>query len=112
MTTPEPARTARLASLHYVSCDDAGIRRFRRGKGFAYRQANGRWLTNAASLERIRKLALPPAWTNVWICADPHGHLQATGFDAKGRKQYRYDARWRVARDEVKYGDLLGFASK
>ena len=108
----EPARTARHASLHYVCCNDAGIRRVRRGKGFAYRLPNGRWLTSASELERIRKLALPPAWTNVWICADRHGHLQATGFDAKGRKQYRYDARWRVARDEVKYHDLVEFASR
>jgi len=108
----EPLRTARNASLHYVSCADAGIRRVKRGKGFGYRGPSGRWLTNEAELERIRKLALPPAWSNVWICADRHGHLQATGFDAKGRKQYRYAARWRVARDEVKYHDLLEFASK
>ena len=110
--TLEPAAAARHASLHYVCCADAGIRRVKRGKGFGYRLPSGRPVTNAAELERIRKLALPPAWTNVWICADRHGHLQATGFDAKGRKQYRYDSRWRAVRDEVKYHDLLEFASK
>src|SRR3954469_24285491 len=110
--TREAPAAARDASLHYVCCADAGIRRGTRGKGFSYRLPSGRWLTNEAELERIRKLALPPAWTKVWICADRHGHLQATGFDARGRKQYRYDTRWRAARDEVKYHDLLEFASK
>jgi DNA topoisomerase-1 len=107
-----PATTARHASLRYVCCSDQGIVRVKRGKGFAYRLANGRWLTSLAELERIRKLALPPAWRDVWICSDPRGHLQATGFDAKGRKQYRYAARWRLARDEVKYHDLLEFAAR
>ena len=108
----ERARTASRASLRYVCCGDAGIRRIKKGKGFIYTLPNGKRLTNAADLERIRKLALPPAWTRVWICTERHGHLQATGYDARGRKQYRYDARWRTARDEVKYQDLLEFAAQ
>jgi DNA topoisomerase-1 len=108
----ERARTAKRASLRYVCCSDAGIRRVKKGRGFVYLLPSGKRLTNPRDLERIRKLALPPAWTNVWICSDPHGHLQATGYDVKGRKQYRYDARWRSARDEVKYQDLLEFAAR
>jgi len=73
-----PSRVAGHASLHYVCCGDPGILRVKRGKGFAYRLPSGRWLTNAGELERIRKLALPPAWRSVWICQDRHGHLQAT----------------------------------
>jgi DNA topoisomerase I len=108
----ERRRAAGHASLRYVRCADAGILRVKRGKGFAYRLPNGKWLTDAAELERIRKLALPPAWNEVWICADKHGHLQATGIDARGRKQYRYDARWREVRDEAKYRDLLELAER
>jgi DNA topoisomerase-1 len=104
--------TAARASLRYVCCGDAGIRRVKKGKGFVYRLPNGKLLSNASELERIRKLALPPAWRDVWICSERHGHLQATGFDVKGRKQYRYDTRWRAARDEAKYQDLLEFAAK
>lgn len=73
---------------------------------------SGKRLTRVNELARIEKLALPPAWKDVWICSDPHGHLQATGYDAKGRKQYRYAARWRAARDDVKYHDLLDFAAQ
>jgi DNA topoisomerase-1 len=82
------------------------------GKGFVYTLPSGKRVSSASDLERIRKLALPPAWTDVWICLHPHGHLQATGYDAKGRKQYRYDARWRAARDDVKYQDLLELAAR
>src|SRR5262245_6475958 len=96
-------RAARRAGLHYVSCLDPGIQRVRRGKGFAYRLPGGTRLRRPSELERIRKLALPPAWHGVWICTDPRGHLQATGTDARGRKQYRYHARWRDVRDETKY---------
>lgn len=103
--------TARRARLRYVSCAQEGIRRLKKGRGFAYRLPSGQWLEDAAELARVRQLALPPAWTKVWICADPHGHLQATGFDAKGRKQYRYDVRWRAARDVIKYQDLLQFSA-
>jgi DNA topoisomerase I len=104
------SQTARDAQLSYVRCADAGIRRIKRGKGFVYRAPNGKLLTRPAELERIRKLALPPAWRDVWICTDPSGHLQATGFDVKGRKQYRYSTRWRAARDAVKFDELLEFA--
>lgn len=104
--------TAHRASLRYVSCGDAGIRRVSRGGGFVYLLPNGKRVTSREELERIRKLALPPAWTDVWICLHPQGHLQATGFDARGRKQYRYAARWRTARDELKYGNLLELAAR
>jgi len=107
----ERARTASRASLRYVRCGDAGIRRIKRGTGFAYVLPNGKRLTNLAELERIRKLALPPAWRDVWICLHRRGHLQATGYDARGRKQYRYSSRWRAARDDVKFQDLLDFAT-
>jgi DNA topoisomerase-1 len=111
-TSHDGARVASRASLRYVSCADAGITRVRSGRGFIYRLPSGKRLTDPVELARIRKLALPPAWTNVWICRDRHGHLQATGFDARGRKQYRYDTRWRAARDELKYGDLIEFAAR
>src|SRR5215207_4496740 len=103
-------QAAKDAGLRYVSCSEPGIRRVKRGKGFVYRLPNGKLLRNEAELTRIRKLALPPAWTGVWICSDPRGHLLATGFDARGRKQYRYHPRWRCVRDEAKYDDLIEFA--
>jgi DNA topoisomerase I len=106
----DPEGAARRAELRYVSCDGSGIRRVRRGKGFAYQLANGKAVRAAPVLKRIRALAIPPAWEDVWICPRAGGHLQATGRDARGRKQYRYHARWRVVRDEAKYQDLLAFA--
>jgi DNA topoisomerase I len=108
----QSSRHANSGKLRYVSCGDAGILRVRRGKGFAYRLPNGKPLTDARELERIRGLALPPAWRDVWICVDPNGHLQATGFDARGRKQYRYATRWRAARDARKYSELLEFSEQ
>lgn len=108
----ERARAAVEAKLRYVCCTDAGIRRVKRGKGFVYLLPGGKRVTGARELDRIAKLAIPPAWTDVWICLQAHGHLQATGVDARGRKQYRYDARWRKARDDVKYHDLLAFAEQ
>lgn len=90
--------------------DCPGIRRVRRGKSFIYLRQSGKPVTDADELARIRALAIPPAWTDVWICPKPHGHLQATGRDSKGRKQYRYHARWRSVRDEAKYTDVLEFA--
>jgi DNA topoisomerase I len=105
-------QAAKDAGLRYVTCSEPGIRRVKRGKGFVYRLPNGKLLRHAAELERIRKLALPPAWTDVWICRDPRGHLLATGFDAKGRKQYRYHPRWSSVRDEAKYEDLLELARR
>jgi DNA topoisomerase I len=101
---------ARHAQLSYVGCEGQGIRRIRQGSGFSYRLPNGSSKLPARTLARIRALAIPPAWTDVWICPDEHGHVQATGRDARGRKQYRYHARWREVRDEAKYDDMVAFA--
>ncbi|MBC8056206.1 MAG: DNA topoisomerase IB [Rhizobiales bacterium] len=95
--------------LVYVSDESPGISRLRRGDGFAYRRPDGKPLRDADELARIRHLAIPPAYSDVWICPLPHGHLQATGRDARGRKQYRYHAKWRVARDESKFERLADF---
>lgn len=105
----DPARSAESAGLRYVSCDAPGIRRVRAGRGFAYRDADGKLVRDRGVLARIRALALPPAWRDVWICARADGHLQAVGRDARGRKQYRYHARWREVRDETKYNRMLRF---
>jgi len=105
----DPAAAARAAHLRYVSDRRPGIRRVREGDGFAFHDTDGRLITDERVLDRIRKLAIPPAYTDVWICRDPRGHLQAVGRDARGRKQYRYHARWREVRDEAKYGKMLTF---
>lgn len=105
----EPASDARAAGLRYVSDAGPGIRRRRRGAGFSYVEAQGRTVRDAAQLARIRALAIPPAWTSVWICPLPNGHLQATGRDARGRKQYRYHAAWRVERDATKFNRMVAF---
>jgi DNA topoisomerase-1 len=97
--------------LVYVSDELPGIRRERRGNGFSYRHSDGRLLRDAQQLTRIQRLAIPPAYTKVWICALPHGHLQATGRDARGRKQYRYHADWRRARDDTKFDRMLEFGA-
>jgi DNA topoisomerase-1 len=97
-------------ALSYSSDSEPGIARVRKGKGFAYRDAQGRWVHDPAQLARIRKLAIPPAYTSVWICPSPDGHLQATGRDARGRKQYRYHELWRAERDTGKFDRLLAFA--
>jgi DNA topoisomerase-1 len=97
--------------LVYVNDESPGIRRVRRGAGFAYRRPDGTPLRDADELLRIRKLAIPPAYLQVWICPLPHGHLQATGRDARGRKQYRYHAKWRVARDANKFDRLREFGA-
>jgi len=105
----EPAESARAAGLRYVSDRSPGIRR-RMGKlGFEFLGADGSRITDESELARIRKLAIPPAWTDVWICPNPRGHLQATGRDARGRKQYRYHARWRAVRDDTKYDRTIAF---
>ena len=106
----EAVATAREAGLSYVSDARAGIRRERVPDGFRYRDAQGKLIRDETVLERIRKLAIPPAWEDVWICPSANGHLQATGWDARGRKQYRYHARWRTVRDENKFGRLVDFA--
>src|SRR5881409_2061635 len=106
----DPIESARAAGLRYVSDLSPGLRRKRAGKGFTYGASDGRLIRESHTLRRIKGLAIPPAWTDVWICPDPRGHLQATGRDARGRKQYRYHPRWREVRDEVKYGRLIAFA--
>lgn len=102
--------SARAAGLHYVNDDRPGISRRRCGKGFCYYAPDGRRITDEDVLRRIRALAIPPAYTDVWIAQDPRGHIQATGRDAKGRKQYRYHPRWREVRDAVKYDRMITFA--
>lgn len=102
----EPVEAARAADLRYVSDDQPGLRRRRSGTGFSYVGADGRIVRDTQILSRIKALAIPPAWTEVWICPSPSGHLQATGRDARGRKQYRYHRRWHEVRDETKYGRL------
>ena len=107
----EPIESARAAGLRYVSDLSPGIRRKRAGKGFMYRNSEGRTVDDRDTIRRIKGLAVPPAWTDVWICPNPHGHLQATGRDARGRKQYRYHLRWREVRDAVKYDRMVAFAA-
>jgi DNA topoisomerase-1 len=106
-----PPESAKIAGLRYV--DDArvpGIRRIGSRSRVRYVGPKGRTIADRAELRRIKSLVIPPAWTDVWICPDPRGHLQATGRDARHRKQYRYHPRWRVVRDEAKYGRLITFA--
>jgi DNA topoisomerase-1 len=103
---------ARDAGLKYTSDATPGIRRSKHGTTFRYHGPNGRRVTNRDELARIRALVIPPAWTDVWICTDPRGHLQATGRDARGRKQYRYHPKWRVVRDETKFDRMIGFARR
>lgn len=98
-----------LGGLIYVNDHDPGIRRVKTRTGFGYRDADGQAIRDEATLERIRKLVLPPAWTDVWICPSPRGHIQATGRDARGRKQYRYHDKWREVRDEAKFDRLIAF---
>ena len=105
----DPAESARDAGLRYVTDEMPGIARKRAGKGFTYIGPEGKPLRNEEQLKRIRKLAVPPAWRDVWICADPRGHIQATGRDDRRRKQYRYHPRWREVRDETKYGRMVAF---
>jgi DNA topoisomerase-1 len=102
--------SAREAGLSYASDADPGIGRIKVGRGFAYRNAEGRGVRDRATLERIRSLVIPPAWTKVWIAPKANAHLQATGRDARGRKQYRYHPRWTAVRDETKYSRLPAFA--
>jgi len=105
----DPVESAKAAGLRYVSDDEPGIRRRRRGKSFSFTDPQGRPVKDPEVLRRIRSLAIPPAWTDVWICPRANGHLQATGRDAKGRKQYRYHVDWRSVRDETKFGRMIAF---
>ena len=95
-----------------VDCSGPGLRRVRRGRGFSYHEEDGARITDAAVIDRINGLAIPPAWEDVWICSDPRGHVQATGIDAAGRKQYRYHDDWRAHRDRQKFDRMLDFAER
>ena len=99
-----------MARLKRADCSGPGIRRRRRGKGFEYLDEDGRRVTQPSVLERIRELAIPPAWEDVWVCPWPMGHIQATGTDAAGRKQYRYHDKWRERRDAQKFEEMIDFA--
>jgi DNA topoisomerase-1 len=105
----DPPAAARAAGLRYVNDNKPGIRRERDGDKFRYLDADGDTVSDDTTLARIKSLAIPPAWTNVWICPQANGHLQATGRDARGRKQYRYHPKWRNVRDEVKYERMIKF---
>jgi len=109
-TIVDPKDAAEAAGLRYVSDARPGIRRKKTGTGFTYNRADGSKLTEQDVLKRIKALAIPPAWTDVWICPFADGHVQATGRDAKGRKQYRYHARFREVRESTKYEHVVAFA--
>jgi DNA topoisomerase-1 len=111
-TAPSPTliEEAREAGLRYTSDASEGISRRARGKSVAYFLPNGQRIKDATTLARIKSLVIPPAWTDVWICPSANGHVQATGRDARRRKQYRYHPRWREQRDESKFGHMLKFA--
>src|ERR1700752_2229649 len=104
----DPSRlAARAAGLRYANDDVAGFTRRRRGKGFSYHDQSGATIRAPEVVARIRSIVIPPAWTDVWICPWPNGHLQATGRDARGRKQHRYHAQWRETRDSTKYDKMI-----
>ena len=106
---PDVIEAARAEGLRYVTDREPGIRRIKQGSGFKYLDPGGLVIRDAVRLKRIRSLAVPPAYKDVWICLSPQGHLQATGKDARGRKQYRYHAKWREHRDTAKFGRMLEF---
>jgi DNA topoisomerase I len=105
----EPASTTQAARLRCVSHGQPGIRRRRAGRGFVYTGPDGTRIDDPEVIGRIRSLAVPPAWNDVWICPHANGHIQATGRDDKGRKQYRYHPRWLAVRDQAKYERALAF---
>lgn len=108
--TPEDAKAAaRAAGLRYTPDDGPGITRRRAGKGWSYLDPDGAVIRDPGRLERIRGIVIPPAWTEVWINPNPRGHIQATGRDARGRKQYRYHPKWRASRDETKFSRMAAF---
>ena len=108
-TAPPGLVFAEAVGLSYVHDTDPGLGRRQAGRGFAYVDASGRRIDDARTLERIARLVIPPAWTEVWICPDPNGHIQATGRDQRGRKQYLYHPEWRTHRDQDKYGHMAAF---
>ncbi len=107
----DPEEAAEEAGLRYVSDDKPGYTRKQKGDDFEFYDTTGKLVTDEAKLLRIKRLAIPPAYTDVWICPTGNGHLQATGRDARGRKQYRYHEKWREARDETKYDRMLSFGA-
>src|SRR3954447_5489756 len=106
---PDPVEVAEEAGLRYVSDEQPGYSRKRKGDDFDYFDTEGKRITDETRLLRIRRLAIPPAYTDVWICPSANGHIQATGRDARGRKQYRYHERWREVRDQNKYEKMALF---
>jgi DNA topoisomerase IB len=102
--------TRSVPRLRQSDCSRPGITRRRRGRGFEFVGPDGQAVSDEETLERIRNLAIPPAWKDVWICTHPNGHLQATGVDAAGRKQYRYHDQWRTRQDQQKFDEMLDFA--
>src|SRR6187397_1203122 len=106
----DSVEAAEEAGLQYVNDDRPGYTRRAKGKDFDYLDTEGKTIRDEQRLLRIKRLAIPPAWTDVWICPSPNGHIQATGRDARGRKQYRYHERWREVRDENKYEKMVVFA--
>jgi DNA topoisomerase I len=108
----DPVKAAKAGGLRYVTDESPGFSRQRNGKGFHYLNSRGKELRDPRELRRIKSLVIPPAWRDVWICPIANGHLQATGRDARGRKQHRYHPRWREVRDETKYNRVLEFAKR
>src|SRR5690242_18664537 len=109
LRTEALAAQAARSGLIYVSDSEPGIRRLRAGRGFRYVRPDLQTLTDKSELERIASLAIPPAYTDVWICLHPQGHLQATGLDARKRKQYRYHPDWQVTREAIKFDRMAEF---
>lgn len=107
----DPQKCAKAANLIYVSDSRPGIKRIRKGKGFVY-ILEGKKITNADILQRIKHLVIPPAWKNVWICSIDNGHIQATGLDARNRKQYKYHSQWNLLRNQTKFSRLQSFGEK
>src|SRR6476620_7054846 len=101
----DPRKAAKVAHLVYVNGSTRGFHRIKKGKGFVYVSGN-KTVRDKKHLERIHKLAIPPSWSDVWICESPNGHIQATGLDLKGRKQYRYHTEWNKLRNETKFHHL------
>ena len=106
----DPKDAAESVGLRYVSDEEPGIRRRKAGKGLSYTNPDGTVVADRQVLQRIRSIVIPPAWGDVWICRYPNGHIQATGRDAKGRKQYRYHPSFREVRESTKYGHMIEFA--
>src|SRR3954471_1734966 len=107
---PAPAKPSSTIRLRRADCSGPGLRRVRRGRGFAIVDPDGERVDEPEVLQRVNELVIPPAWQDVWICPYPGGHIQATGVDQKGRKQYLYHQRWRARRDQAKFDDMVHFA--